>query len=234
MATIPYFEWKGINSRAQGIVVNEYPPIMRAKERTTQVIVPGHPGSLTLTEGKDVHETVIKPCMCTIQPGADIQELINWLRGAGDVVFGNEPQFAYEARIDSQLSLDKLIRDWRTFALPFVCHPYKKNAIPEEDIILTGMGSVLNPGQIDSRPVLQVEGSGDVVFAINGRQTAIKGLSGAIRIDTAIGMAMNTDMTENMSESIEGVWPTLDVGANSIIWTGTITKITITPRWRWL
>lgn len=234
MASIPYFSWRGIDSRTQRIIVNEYPAIMRAKERTTPIIVPGRPGSLTLTEGVDVYETIARVCLCTLTPQADIQSLVAWLRGAGDVVFGNEPGYAYEARIDGQISLDKLIRKWRTFAVPFVCQPFKKNAEPERDLILTAAGSVWNPGQVASHPLVLVEGSGNITIKVNGRETAITGLSGAIRIDSELGMAMNTTITENLSEQVAGVWPVLDVGKNNISWTGSVTRLTITPRWRWL
>jgi len=33
---------------------------------------------------------------------------------------------------------------------------------------------------------------------------------------------------------VSGEWPLLVVGNNAVGWTGTVSKITITPRWRYL
>lgn len=232
-----YFLWKEIDSRDKGVVVDSYPPFVRPKMRVEKVTVPGRAGALTLTEGDEAYDEVQKPCKCTAAEGADLGVLLAWLTGGGTVVFGNDAAYAWDARIDEDFDLTKIMRENpdREFEIPFVCQPFKRLASPGADIELVASGgSVTNPGTVASRPIIRVEGSGGIVVSVGTQMVELTEVDGGIVIDSGMQDAYNLTATELLNENMSGDFPLLLPGANVITWTGTVTKVTITPRWRWI
>ena len=72
------------------------------------------------------------------------------------------------------------------------------------------------------------------MLAVGAYSLAITGISTSILIDSDLGMATNATGTVNESYKVTGAWPLLVVGNNAVGWTGTVSKVTITPRWRYL
>lgn len=233
-----WLKYKNIHSDAMGLTVDTYPPIVRAEQRVDMVRIPGKHGEVTLQGGAPVYEAQVRECVCVIQPGADIPALASWLTGQGDLILGNEPDYAYDARVLGEVPFTKILREreYREIQIPFFCQPLKKLVATEADVVVTASGSfITNPGHVESRPLIKVEGSGTVRVMIGTASiTMITGLNGAILLDSEIGIATNTTQTTNMSPLVSGDWPVIPTGKVPISWTGTITKLTITPRWRWL
>ncbi|MHC1786137.1 MAG: distal tail protein Dit [Christensenellales bacterium] len=231
-----WFEFKGVISSSLNVVVSEYPPIIRARRRVETVTVPGRSGELTLATGPAAYDSMVREIKCYARPGADLNEIADWLTGSGTLIFGNEPDFAYEAQVIEEISMDRIMRgrEHKAFSVPFLCQPLKKRSSGDTAITLTAAGSVFNPGHVMSRPKITVTGSGNIVLTMGGTETTITGLSSAVVIDSDLGMAMNTDEDANLSSIISGEWPELEPGANAVSWTGTVTSVVIQPRWRWL
>lgn len=232
-----YFIWKNIDSRNMGVVVTDYPPIIRPKERVTEKTRPGVAGSLHVSEGEDVYDTYVRACQCYTRPAADISAVIAWLRGSSQAVFGNEPTMAYTARIDNQISLDKMMRNHphRSFTIPFVCQPFKQLKTPAADIVKTISGqTITNPGTVFSLPIIKVEGSGDATLSVGGAYFELEGLTGGIIIDSTMPECFNLDRSALLNDLMTGEFPTIKTGTSIVSWTGNITEVTITPNWRWL
>ena len=234
---LPYFVWKGINSTDMGVVVNSYPALFRHKERITEITVPGRPGTLTMAEGDDVYDSVIRALPCYVRTRAHADAAIGWLRGAGTVIFGNEPDRAYRARIDNQFSLDALMRGrpLRSFTVPFVCQPFRYLYPAATDVVITSPGAIVsNPGDVASAPLIRVEGSGDITLYVGTQAVELTGIEGGICMDCEMQDAFNLTVTELMNSAMAGEFPRLAPGNNVISWTGAVTKVIITPRWRWI
>ena len=105
-------------------------------------------------------------CECTALPLCNLEELSAWLRGAGDLVFGHYDNRSIRARVDAQISFDKLMRGraHRGFTVPFVCQPGRYVYPPVDDIVLISSGTVTNPGNMRSKPQIKVEGSNEVTL----------------------------------------------------------------------
>lgn len=60
----------------------------------------------------------------------------------------------------------------------------------------------------------------------------IAGLASEITIDVAAGLAYNGAV--NLTGSLTGDWPlTIPPGNSTVSWTGSVTKVEITPSWRY-
>ena len=225
--------FKGTTASSKSVTVLKYPEIVKPTLRVETVKVPGRDGELTLS-GMPSYEAMVLECECMVPSVDKISAAAAWLTGRGDLVLGNDPSYAYDAQIIDEIRFEKILRGHahRRFTVPFLCQPLKKKAVTESDIELTAPGTVVNIGHVPSRPLIKIQGSGNVVLAVGAYSLAITGISTSILIDSDLGMATNG--TVNESYKVSGEWPLLVVGNNAVGWTGTVSKVTITPRWRYL
>ena len=166
--TAPYFLWNGVSSEDYGIMVSERPAISRPKERVSQITTPGRSGVLMLPETDlPVYEPVLRIAHWWVKPDADIDAICAWLQGSGSVVFGNELNRSYDARIINQIDFSKILRRprFRSFAVHFQCQPYKRLYPSAEDIILTVSGMTIHkPGTVPAWPKFTLYGSGTITL----------------------------------------------------------------------
>ena len=229
-----WFEWKGEKSTDYGVIVSQHPPLTIPSERSTQTNVPGRPGSLTTLEGEDVYDDMILSTECFIQDISRISEIAAWLKGSDKVTFGNREGGFYYARIANQISFEKILRGnpHRSFTINFRCKPFWY----EEDVVaitLTASGKfVNNPGSVYSEPVITVYGTGDITLMVDMEIISLTGIDGSITLDTPLMEAYSgvTPMNDHMS----GEFPILRPGANAVSWIGEVSKVVISPNWRYL
>ena len=227
--------FKGTTASSKSVTVLKYPEIVKPTLRVETVKVPGRDGELTLS-GMPSYEAMVLECECMVPSVDKISAAAAWLTGRGDLVLGNDPDYAYDAQVIDEIRFEKILRGHahRRFTVPFLCQPLKKKAATEPNIELTAPGTVVNIGHVPSRPLIKIQGSGNVVLAVGAYSLAITGISTSILIDSDLGMATNAAGTVNESYKVAGAWPLLVVGNNAVGWTGAVTKVTITPRWRYL
>lgn len=227
--------FKGTTASSKNVTVLKYPEIVKPTLRVETVKVPGRDGELTLS-GMPSYEAMVLECECMVPSVDKISAAAAWLTGRGDLVLGNDPTYAYDAQVIDEIRFEKILRGHahRRFTVPFLCNPLKKAAATESNIELTAPGTVNNIGHVPSRPLIKIEGSGNVVLAVGAYSLAVTDISTSILIDSDLGMATNAAGTVNESYKVSGAWPLLVVGNNAVGWTGTVSKVTITPRWRYL
>ena len=231
---LPYFVWNGIDSRDAGIRVVSYPPIMRPPERVKNVTIPGRSGALTLLEGDDIYDPYTRTMIVANQPGTEIGWATKFLRGAGWLILGNDPDFAYETRMQAQLQMDKLYKGVWQGSVTLYTQPLKRLAIPEKDIALTTTGTeIINPGAVASRPRILVTTTGDCSFGIGDESMAVTGCTSAFYYDCDTGLFTDTNGNIITTFTVAGDLTKIPVGKSEVYWSGA-TSITITPRWRFV
>ena len=206
-----YFIWNGVDCRTYGIHVSEQPPITLPAERSTQTNVPGRPGSLTTLEGDDVYDDLLLTATCFITDTGH-----------------------YKARIANQIPFEKILRGnpHCSFSVNFRCYPfwYQDDV---EDVTATAPATVLNnPGSVYAEPVLTVYGDGDITLMIGQQIVELEGISGSIVIDSVLKEAYKDSDLQN--DRMSGEFPVLLPGGNAISWTGDVSRIVVTPNWRYL
>ena len=142
--------FKGVTAASLGVVVLDYPPIIKPKARVKTVTVPGRSGTLVLHDPETVYEPVEKTVKCRMLSSASQVAVAAWLTGSGALIFGNEPLYQYTARVVEEVSFDKIMPNYddRVFEVAFVCQPWKELAVPGADITLTT--SPKNIGVVDT------------------------------------------------------------------------------------
>ena len=180
---MPWFIWKNENSYAKGLLINKLPKIGRGKERYQEIQIPGRAGSLIMLEGEDVYDSYLKECIViTRNDNALRQEIINWLRGEGELVFSNEPDKAYDARIAGEVMFERISNDLSQAKIPFWVEPFKR-ARTEETITTTSPTTIYNPGDVASRPTVTITRTGNLDVTIAGQKMHFDHVGGTIKVD---------------------------------------------------
>jgi len=223
------FTFNGINSLPY-FVVTQLPSIVKAENNIDKIVVPGKDGFLSEDTGG--YKAVVKTAECTVLDLKNIDYICDWLDGPGLVTFSNEPDKVYKAVIINQIELDQVIRTFHSFIITFDCQPHKY-AIDNDLITLTVSGtSIINPGTANSKPIIKIYGTGDIAIAVGTSPTIyLFDLTGDITMDSDMMDAFSGNKLLN--NNMGGEFAELSPGTNTISWMGTVSKIEITPNWRY-
>ena len=233
------FEWKGQLASSYGILVEKQAEYIRPTQRLESIVIPGRSGTLTIGEGDfPVYDNVIHAPVCYLRPGYSAEAAGAFLRGAGRVVFGSMPDRSFQARLSNQIPFARLDEagGYLTFSPIFDCQPGAYMIPAAADIVLGEAGFVTNPGSMESEPKLLVEASGAVRLTAGTSIMELDGGEGpwALVIDSELQDCFDSSMGALRNHWMGGEFPKLLPGANVISWTGDVTQVKITPRWRYL
>lgn len=244
-----WFEFKGIKSTLyRELIVQELPSITRARKRTEEYYIDGRSGINVTQLG---YESYLKQCIIGLTHTENIDEIMHWLDGEGDLTLSNEPDKVYKAEILEQIDFMSL-GVFKTAIITWLVYPFKylknENAveIPIHEAGVYAEGNVYNAGHLTSFPLIEIEASGVTPIELNGigictltAGTGGTGPTGYYTIDCGEngGVVYDTHTGELAGGIFEGDFPVLKPGKNHIKalgFTGPIYKIRVHPRSRFL
>lgn len=229
-----YFIFKNIDSRdVKGLITSELPPICKPKMRTQVLTLDGRDGSIITPLGFEAYKKTVK---IGLTLGYNIDNIIAWLNGAGQVIFSNEPDKYYNAQIIEAIDYERLLR-FKTANIVFDVQPFKYSTTERTrtfDVDGSQFIKIANAGNYTAKPLIKINGSGTINLSVNGVQACTLELqtNDNITLDSAEQEAYDDNGFRN--RSMNGNFPVLTVGTNTLSWTGTITEIQISQYSRWL
>ena len=226
--------WKNMDSRdIKGLLICELPPITKPQMRVKETVIDGVDGSIIEEVG---YESYDKTIAVGLKIGTDIDRVIEYFTGNGEIIFGNEPNKYYRARIIKSIDYERLLR-YKVAKVTFRVQPFKYDS---EELEINGDVAtqnvvVVNHGNYPAKPLITIEGEGVIELKVNG--TAIcryefPSDGDTVILDSEKQDAYLGDVLKN--RSMVGEFPILESGANKITWSGTVTKISIKRYSRWL
>ena len=234
MAVRYWFKWNGTRSDDRNIVLNAAPQIIKPEERIKHVTIPGRSGDLTLTEGDTVFQSYIQTVSIAVKMAAQVPVVENWLHGDGTLILSSQPGLEQKARVIGAVTLEKHSRnlDWWTGDVQFYCDPIKRD-INEQTVQVTTSGTgINNPGDMTAYPLIEITGSGLVTVKCGGNTLTIPECVSGWVIDSENEWILQGNTPQG--NVCSGAFPILQKGANTITFTGSITKLMVTPRYRYL
>ena len=104
--------------------------------------------------------------------------------------------------------------------------------VDNEQITLASGDSIVNEHTRYSKPEFEITGTGDIALTVNGAEFTVKGLetNQTIIIDSSRHITYSGDTL--LIGKTEGKYPLLDVGSNTVSWTGTVSSIKYRGNWR--
>lgn len=168
-----WFIWKGKNSFADfGLWVRKLPKRTRPKERCEEVVIPGRPGTLIVTEGEEVYASCSDEMTVSCKNTINTDRILEWLRGSGELILSDDLSRALEVSIAGEVSFDRDDKNKLLIGtIPLLIQPFKKAA--DEAAyrqVITGTATVFNPGDVNSKPKLTLGGTGALTISCGGTQ----------------------------------------------------------------
>ena len=228
--------WNGKDSREiKGLVICELPPIVKPPMRYAETMIDGVDGAIIEELGYDPYD---KALVIGLTPKADINEVVEYFAGQGEVVFSDEPNHFYKASILNQIDYTRLVR-YKTAVVTFRVQPFKyeyeeeKTIVSAENTVKTVL--VVNEGNCFAKPVIEIRGNGTIELIVNDEKmfsyTFTDGEDSVI-IDSEKQDAYFGSVLKNRNMS--GEYPNLEVGINTITWEGNVISLSISSKSRWL
>lgn len=233
----------GVNSLNFGIYITG-DAVYNAPERDVEVFsIAGRNGDLTIDRGRFSNIEVTYPAGCFSYTQAEFASKIRAFRNAIVSKIGyqrltdgyNEGEYR-QALYTSGLDVSPT---WNSrageFDITFNCKPQRFLTSGEETTTLTASGTITNPTEFASKPLIAVTGLGDLT--VGSFEMSITGEAGqTLYIDCDTMEAYLNDggtiSPANTYLTITGTrYPELVSGANAITLGSGITKVEITPRW---
>lgn len=206
----------------------ERPDIPTPEMDYEEIEIPGRDGKLVIENGyKDI--TVI--CEYNVLEFENIKPLIRRIKAfflnKRTLQFSDDTVF-YKIKKISLSDIENEIEGYGLFKVTFELDPFQYEL--QSAINMTQAGNLINPGSYHALPSLKVYGSGTLV--INGKPIVLMDVAEYIEIDCESGNAFKG--TVDMNSHMKGEFPVLQVGNNSISWSGNITKMTGNGNWRYI
>lgn len=229
----PWFVWNNKDSRDAGIWVTKLPSISRAEERVKRVKIPGRSGDVVITEGEDIYNSYVRECIITVDANKDYTDILSWLRGSGEVIFSNEPDRKYFARIVGAISFDRTHNSLHQATIQFYCQPLKGQYPPESSIDVVDSMEIVNPGDVYSKPIITLVGQGEASLTIGTYTMSFTNLPGMLIIDCDAEMITAMDDGVNAWNNVwEGEYFRIAPGINAVTISGCTASVA--PNWRWI
>lgn len=230
-----YFIWNGTRSDTKHILFNDRVPIIRPEERVEHIVIPGRPGEMTQVEGANIFNSYIQTLSITVDGKDNVPAAEAWLTGEGYVTFDTQSTLRQKARIINAVTFQRHSKNanYYTGDVQFYCEPIKR-ALTDTGIEVTSSGTALtNPGTLPAFPLIEITGSGAVSISIGGKTLLIPACVSGWKADCENQWILDSNGVPQF-DAWQGEFPQIPAGNSTVLFTGSITKLTITPHWRYL
>lgn len=246
-----YFTFGDNDSVEMGLRVRNFPNIPVAETRGKAVEIPGRDGDLWLADHS------FKPVSIKIEfevsQYGDFDAITAWLTGSGKLSLSVLEGYYWRARVVKGFDFASgiFVSGYYRTTVEFVCQPFRYESGDPAMEPITSAGLFNGKGTWTAKPIITVNGSGNVNLMVNGASVLMTGIDGYITLDCDAMMAYkgDTNLSPNVTiMSDDGAWPTLVPGSNMINWSvnaedtgstdaevaaSSVTSVVIQPNWRW-
>ncbi|MGF9991562.1 phage tail protein [Bacillus mycoides] len=211
-----------------GVYMVGRPVIPTAEQEVEHIIVSGRHGSLTK---KGAYKDVPFKVKFNLLENGNIKPLIRHVKSLfinGKTLFFTDDEVYRKIKHVKIEDITNDIEEHGEFEVEFTLDPFEY--VTTVPFLLTKPEIILNPGNIESFPKLEVFGNGDLRIIINEVTFQIKGVTDSVIIDSDLLIAYKG----TLPMKTVGEFPLFKVGENSIEWSGNVSRILIEPRWRYV
>lgn len=220
----------GVSNESLDISITVRPNIPAPELETEFFEIEGRHGYLTkIKKFKDIQFDVEYNILEMLNVKPLLRKIRGFFYGKSMLQFSDDDIY-YKIKSAQIGGTNNEIEEYGKFTVTFTCDPFQYEAQARETI--TAPVTIINPGTVESEPYLKVYGTGDITLTINTKNVYLYGVDGYAEIDSQ-DMEYHKDLLP-IENGMGGDFPIFEVGENDITWTGTVTKIEMDGRWRYI
>lgn len=221
-----------------GLLITSLPNITKPQVRTTKEETDGKDGDEVTKLGYSAYD---KEIGVGLTYNYDVDKIIKFFDSEGFVTFSNEPDKFYKYAIYEQIDFEKLIR-FKTAKIKMHVQPFKYSLSEHKKVFRINTENnvvIRNNGNIYSRPIVKIKGSGNISLYLNDVRLHTINLTEdtEITIDFEKMNAYNEESKELKNRLVTGNYDKfiLKPGKNTISWNeGKIDEICFENYSRWI
>ncbi|AOZ73079.1 hypothetical protein BSR29_03045 [Boudabousia liubingyangii] len=201
-------------------------PAVRVVE---QIVVPGREGTLTREQGWNDRVITLDLIIRSGDVMGAWRKAITALSNAKRIAFRHDPTVFYQIKNATLSELTRLSPLMGQFQATLTCDPfaYLAGVAP---VTLTKTGTIINPGNVYSRPVVTVYGSGSVFFVMGTTRVDLTIHADSLTVDSSLMECRKGLVAQN--QYMRGGFPYLSPGLNKVVIDAGIERLVIEPGWR--
>lgn len=224
--------FKNINSDdIEGLIICSEPPISSSALNIKETTIDGRNGAIIEKLG---YKTYIKTVEIALKRNANVDDIISFFSGEGDLIFKNEIDKVYQGAIYERIDLERLLR-FRKGKVKFYCQPFKYK---RNDTYTSITDIVTNVGNIKSQPIIRLEKgtSASAELTVGGTRFKYTFLENDtyVEIDCEKMTVLYEGLNRNRQLEIGYEFPKLNVGNNTVIVHSGDATVKIKRKDRWL
>lgn len=219
-----------------GLIITSLPPITKPKIRYNAEEIDGVDGDIINKLGYGAYDKTFE---IGLSYNYNVDDVIEFLDTEGTIIFSNEPDKYYNFTTLNQIDFEKLLR-FKKAKVTIHVQPFKYSTIESTKTFNFSSDNqnliIRNNGNIYSKPIITVTGSGNVTIALNGVDVLTVTLTDNMVLDTQSQNAYDPETKDFLNRYVIGDLKNLylPVGKNTISWTGNLTKVEIDFASRWI
>ena len=219
-----------------GLIITSLPPITKPKIRYTAEEIDGVDGDTINKLGYGAYDKTFE---IGLSYNYNVADIIEFLNTQGQITFSNEPDKYYNFTTLNQIDFEKLLR-FKKAKVTVHVQPFKYSTIESTKTFNFSSDNqnliIRNNGNIYSKPIITIAGSGNVTIALNGVDVLTVTLTDNMVLDTQSQNAYDPETKDFLNRYVIGDLKNLylPVGKNTISWTGNLTKVEIDFASRWI
>ena len=220
-----------------GLIITSLPPITKPKIRANFEEIDGVDGDIINKLGYGAYDKTFE---IGLSYNYNVDDIIQYFNSEGKITFSNEPDKYYNFTTLNQIDFEKLLR-FKKAKITIHVQPFKYSIVESTKTFeFTNYNqslNVRNNGNIYSKPIITLYGSGAIDISLNGTDVfKIIDLDGAIVLDTQSQNAYDPETKDFLNRNVIGDFKNLylNVGLNTRSWAGNVTKVEIDYCSRWI
>ena len=221
-------EFKGKRNQAFDCVVTRLDRRKRADEQVELIEIEGRSG--TLVDRYGTYRSYERELQLANIKEENVAGINKWLSGRGILRTSVDPHGYFYADVIGELTREWIGCQSHYIASTFLVEPYFYLDAGVLPIKITAQKSLMNIGTDTAEPLIKVYGTGNGQVLINEQVIPLTGIEQHLTIDTKLQIVHKDGLPAGRKMS--GPFPVLGEGQNLISFTGGITKLSLTPRWR--
>lgn len=231
--------YNGVSTDDYDIQVEYFPDYEIPEREYEAVHVPGRNGDILIDKGsyKNVARSYnIGFGSYSESYASQCRKFLKWLytsNGYARLEDSYDPEVYRMAAYGGASSIQNIYDQAGRITIQFSCKPQKFLKIGDIPVTFTGNGTLHNPTDQPSLPLLILHGNGSGSLTVAGKTISITGMqsSSAVTIDCEIQDAYSGSENYNNRVSTPNGFPVLFPGDNLLSFTGGITSVEVIPKW---
>lgn len=225
--------FNSINSLDKGVAISGEGSYDAPSRDISSYTIPGRNGTLLYDNGRFNNITVSYPAFVISNMATSAADIRAWLMTPTTYARLEDDYHTDEFRLaifSGTINFDTTAWNQHAeFTIKFNCKPQRFLKSGETATAVANNGTITNPTQFTSLPIISVTGTGSGTITVNGTTVTLEDLAGGIVLDCDTQDAYYG--LDPMNANMTGDFPTLSPGSNSVSFTGGVTAVSITPRW---